>query len=51
MPADENRARVVESDRMGSIVGLLADDSLLAFVIPVLYNICVDYGESKSPGV
>ncbi|KAJ9142359.1 Gtp binding protein [Pleurostoma richardsiae] len=40
---DENRARVVESKRLLDIIRLLADDSILAFVIPVLYNICVDY--------
>ncbi len=41
---DENRARVVAGSCLPAIVGLLADDALLAFVIPVLYNICVDYG-------
>ncbi|EPE07369.1 gtp binding protein [Ophiostoma piceae UAMH 11346] len=40
---DENRARVVASNSLGRIVSLLQDDSILAFVIPVLYNICVDY--------
>lgn len=41
---DENRARVVAGNQLGRIVSLLGDDSILAFVIPVLYNICVDYG-------
>lgn len=40
---DSNRARVVASNSLGRIVSLLQDDSVLAFVIPVLYNICVDY--------
>ncbi|KAJ4417157.1 hypothetical protein N0V82_006357 [Gnomoniopsis sp. IMI 355080] len=40
---DENRARVVESGRINAIIELLHDDSLLAFVIPVLYNVLVDY--------
>lgn len=44
--ADENRARVVESGRIHAIIELLHDDSLLPFVIPVLYNVLVDYGES-----
>jgi hypothetical protein len=45
---DENRARVVQSNALSSgIIPHLADDSLLAFVIPVLYNICVDYGKDQ----
>ncbi|KAI0454132.1 armadillo-type protein [Xylaria acuta] len=40
---DENRARVVASGCLPSIVALLNDDSVLAFVIPVLFNISVDY--------
>ncbi|CAK7237403.1 hypothetical protein SBRCBS47491_009965 [Sporothrix bragantina] len=40
---DDNRARVVAGNHLGRIVSLLGDDSTLAFVIPVLYNICVDY--------
>ncbi|KUI69160.1 Rap1 GTPase-GDP dissociation stimulator 1 [Cytospora mali] len=40
---DENRARVVESGRIHAIIELLYDDSLLPFVIPVLYNVLVDY--------
>lgn len=41
---DENRARVVESGRIHAIIELLYEDSLLPFVIPVLYNVLVDYG-------
>ncbi|KAI8945767.1 armadillo-type protein [Xylaria longipes] len=40
---DENRARVVASGCLPSLVALLNDDSVLAFVIPVLFNISVDY--------
>ncbi|KAJ8117461.1 hypothetical protein ONZ43_g4205 [Nemania bipapillata] len=40
---DENRARVVASGCLPSIISLLDDDSILAFVIPVLFNISVDY--------
>ncbi|KAI1750701.1 armadillo-type protein [Xylaria castorea] len=40
---DENRARVVASGCLPSIVALLNDDSVLAFVVPVLFNISVDY--------
>lgn len=46
---DENRARVVESGRIHAIIDLLGDDSLLPFVIPVLYNVLVDYGTYPSP--
>lgn len=44
---DENRARVVESGRIHAIIELLYEDSLLPFVIPVLYNVLVDYGKQK----
>ncbi|KAL1858287.1 hypothetical protein VTK73DRAFT_7862 [Phialemonium thermophilum] len=40
---DENRAIVVQSNYLPSLINLLADDSLLSYAIPVLYNICVDY--------
>ncbi|KAB8302306.1 hypothetical protein EYC80_005742 [Monilinia laxa] len=40
---DENRARVVESNYVPLIVTQLSDTNLLAFAIPVLYNVCVDY--------
>ncbi|KAI0204438.1 armadillo-type protein [Astrocystis sublimbata] len=40
---DQNRAQVVASGCLPSIVSLLNDDSVLAFVVPVLFNICVDY--------
>ncbi|KAI1129943.1 armadillo-type protein [Nemania abortiva] len=41
---DENRARVVASGCLPSIIALLnGDDAILRFVIPVLFNISVDY--------
>ncbi|KAI0412395.1 armadillo-type protein [Xylaria grammica] len=40
---DENRARVLASGCLPSIVSLLNNSSVLAYVIPVLFNICVDY--------
>ncbi|KAK1515887.1 GTP binding protein [Colletotrichum costaricense] len=40
---DENRARVVSSNAITSIISLLADDTALPFAVPVLYNILVDY--------
>ncbi|KAL7622606.1 hypothetical protein AAE478_008117 [Parahypoxylon ruwenzoriense] len=41
---DENRRRVIESGCLPKIVALLNVHSLLLpFVIPVLFNICVDY--------
>jgi len=48
IPADENRARVVTSNYLPSIILQLKDTSLLPFAIPVLYNICVDYGKLSS---
>lgn len=43
---DENKARVVESGKLGSsLLSLLEDDdSLLPFAISVIYNICVEFG-------
>ena len=48
-PSDQNRALVLNANRLGDIINLLADDSILAFVIPVLYNILVDYGKIIFP--
>ncbi|PQE27248.1 GTP binding protein [Rutstroemia sp. NJR-2017a WRK4] len=39
----ENRERVVSANYMPTIISQLQNDTLLAFVIPVLYNVCVDY--------
>ncbi|KAM0141547.1 hypothetical protein ACHAO1_001735 [Botrytis cinerea] len=39
----ENRARVVASNCIPLIITQLSDTNLLAFAIPVLYNVCVDY--------
>ncbi|KAI1172220.1 armadillo-type protein [Nemania sp. FL0916] len=40
---DENRARVLASGCLPSIVSLLNDESILAVVISVLFNISLDY--------
>lgn len=45
--ADENRERVIASGCLPSIVMLLNDDSMLPYVIPVLFNICVEYGKNS----
>lgn len=42
---DENRARIVASNAMSSLILQLQDVTLIAFAIPVLYNICIDYGK------
>ena len=34
---------------MASLIRLLADDGALQYAVPVLYNICVDYGMNFSP--
>ncbi|KAL2759960.1 hypothetical protein ACRALDRAFT_1054121 [Sodiomyces alcalophilus JCM 7366] len=40
---DENRARVVESDRLPSLVSQLADSEVLPFVVQVLHNLIIDH--------
>ncbi|KAI1192600.1 armadillo-type protein [Nemania serpens] len=40
---DENRERVLTSGCLPSVISLLNDDAFLALVIPVLFNISVDY--------
>ncbi|KAG6080431.1 hypothetical protein E4U15_003307 [Claviceps sp. LM218 group G6] len=40
---NENRARLVEQSRLLSVTKHVADESLLSFNIPVLYNVLVDY--------
>ncbi|KAK2599775.1 hypothetical protein N8I77_011501 [Diaporthe amygdali] len=39
----ENRARVVEGGHINAIIDLLQHDSLLPYVVTVLYNVLVDY--------
>lgn len=36
---------------MPQLVKLLTHDSLVKFAIPVLFNICVDYGEGDEPAL
>ena len=43
--ADENRAMVVERNLVPIILALPEDNDLLPFHIPVIYNICLDYGK------
>lgn len=46
MGIDENRQRVIERKSLGSIIRLIYEDHSLASIwIPVLYNVCVDYGK------
>jgi hypothetical protein len=40
---------VVAPNFLHSIIIQLRDSSLLPFAIPVLYNICIDYGKSTLP--
>lgn len=46
---DENRARVVSKGSLRAIIALLKVKSLIPFVIPVLFNICFDYGMPICP--
>lgn len=46
---DENRARVVQGGHINAIIDLLQHDSLLPYVVTVLYNVLVDYGQPISP--
>jgi len=45
---DENRAKVVESGQLKTIITLLQEgpSELIPLLIPVIYNISVDYGET-----
>ncbi|KAK8084292.1 hypothetical protein PG997_005563 [Apiospora hydei] len=45
---DENRDRVVASNCMPRLVNLLNNDGLLALIIPVLFNIIVDYEPTQA---
>ncbi|KAI0173040.1 ARM repeat-containing protein [Hypoxylon sp. FL1284] len=40
---DENRQRVVDSSCLPQLVEMLANDTLARVVVPVLFNVCVDY--------
>lgn len=44
---NENRDRVIASGQLPTIVRLVADDSVLGYVIPVIYNMCVDYDPAQ----
>ncbi|KAK2049416.1 GTP binding protein [Colletotrichum somersetense] len=45
---DENRERVVASKALPVIISFLADDAALSFVVPVLYNVLVDYEPAQA---
>ena len=48
---DENRSRVVEAGLLSNeLIRILEDDSILPFAVPVIYNICVDYGKDFFTG-
>ncbi|KAK3401817.1 armadillo-type protein [Sordaria brevicollis] len=40
---DENRAKLVESGQLRTVIGFLNDRSILPLLLPVLYNVIVDY--------
>ena len=42
--SDENRQRLIESNSLRSIIRRLEDSQLSSIAIPVIYNICADYG-------
>lgn len=44
---DENRAMLVEDNRLSYISKHLQNPNLFQFVVPVLYNTMVDYGKSR----
>lgn len=44
---DENRARVVDNDKLAILIKQLKDESLLPYAIPVLFNTLVDYGKYR----
>lgn len=41
---NENRARLVQDNRLAVVIGQLDDECVIQYSIPVLYNIMVDYG-------
>ncbi|EFY89206.1 hypothetical protein MAC_04793 [Metarhizium acridum CQMa 102] len=44
---DENRARVVQDNRLLAITKYVKDEGLIPFNIPVIYNILVDYDPAQ----
>jgi hypothetical protein len=39
---------VAQGDNISALIRLLDDDGAVSYVVPVLYNICVDYGMQYS---
>ena len=42
--SDENRDRVITHRHWSSILARLDDPKLLHVTVPIIYNICMDYG-------
>ena len=42
--SDENRSRVVDGNALSLIIKRLANPRLVAVAVPVLFNICADFG-------
>jgi hypothetical protein len=51
MRVDENRQRVVAKGSLSAIAAIMDDESLLDYVLPVLFNICADYGMLSSQAI
>ncbi|KAK3316561.1 hypothetical protein B0H66DRAFT_298213 [Apodospora peruviana] len=45
---DDNRAKLVKNGGLKHIIKCFGDDDLLNFVLPVTYNICVDYDPAQA---
>lgn len=48
--ADMNRETVIARKSLPIIIGQLQHTTLANLAIPVLYNICFDYGDVQTPG-
>lgn len=46
---DENRAIVVDGEYIIAIIRLFSNPDLIHVAIPVIYNICMDYGRMYFP--
>lgn len=48
--SDENRAVVIDGEYVVAIIRHLLNPNLIHVAIPVIYNICMDYGETSLSG-
>ena len=48
---DENRSRVVDGNALSLIIRRLANPRLVAVAVPVLFNICADFGMTLSTSI